>query len=247
MARILFLPMFLIIVALAIYLVLRIKSMFTLSKSKDVVLSRPSPYGGDISDLVDTMLRSLNGIAPVKYQSEIHVNYKKITAFSRTSPGAGYCSITEGSSELEFTRENGSILVSTGRSDQKQISRENPWVDFWCGISPLEECLNLFKEDGIKIAAGNVGSFIQRNYSEIVALSPVMSARPNQAFDLCAPFLGKAYGKNLSEPGITIRNFMMRLLVNNLTSLPDYIEIKFNVFRNDEFACDFMQYSRLLY
>lgn len=247
MARVLFLPMFLIIVALAIYLALRIKSMFTLSKSKDIVLSRLSPYGGDVSDLVNTMLRSLIGIAPVKYQSEIHINYKKITTFSKTGPGAGYCRITEGTSELEFTRENDSILVNSGKSDQEQISRENPWVDFWCGISPLEECLSLFREERIKIAAGNVGAFMQRNYLEIVALSPVMPARPNQAFELCAPSLGKAYGKNLTEPGIIIRNFMMRLLVNDLTSLPDYIEIKFNVFRNDQFVCDFMQNSRLLY
>lgn len=247
MARILFLPVFLIILALAILLVIRVKNMFTLSKSKDITLFRPSSYGGDARELIATMLNSLKSLDVVQYQSEIHVNYKKITAYSRTGPGSGLCRITGKSAVVEIARENGSLLVKTGRADQKQISRDNRWVDFWCGVGTLEENMDLVNLDGMKVAAGDTGAYMQRNYTEILILSHALTPRANQAFEMCAPFLGKIYGKNLSEPGVSIRNFMMRLLVNSLTSLPDYVEIKFNVFRGDDFLCDYLQNSRLLY
>jgi hypothetical protein len=247
MARVLFLPVFLIILALAIFLVIRIKNMFTLSKSKDITLFRPSSYGGDTRELVAMMLNAMNSLDAIQYQSEIHVNYKRITAYSRTAPGSGLCRINGRSAVVEITRENGGLLVKSGRADQKQISRDNRWVDFWCGVGTLEESMDLFNRDGMKVAAGDTGAYMQRNYTEILILSHALPPRANQAFEACAPFLGKIYGKNLSDPGISIRNFMVRLLVNSLTSLPDYVEIKYNVFRGDDFLCDYLQNSRLLY
>ncbi|MCL6611556.1 MAG: hypothetical protein K6T66_08460 [Peptococcaceae bacterium] len=247
MARILFLPLFLIILALAVYLLFRLKTMFSLSKSKDITLSRPSPYGGDVRELTGAMLAALNNMPSVQYQSEIHVNYRKITAFSKTGSGSGYSKITGRSATVEITRENGSLLVKTGKSVQKQINRNNRWVDFWCGVSTLEESMDLFSREGMKAAAGDMGAFMQRNYVEILIVSHALSPGAGQAFGMCAPFLGKVYGKNLSEPGVGIRNFMMRLLVNSLTSLPDYVEIKYNIFRGNEFICDYLQNSRLLY
>ncbi len=247
MARILFLPVILIVLALAVFLVIRVKTMFTLSKSKDIVLSRPSPYGGDVRDLIEIMLRSLNSLDSVQYQSEIHVNFKKFTAHSKTGSDSGYCKITGKSAAIEITRENGLLLVKPGKSVQRQIPRENRWVDFWFGVSPLGESMELFSREGMKVVAGDVGGYMQRNYIEIMVLSHAVSSRSNQAFETCAPLLGKVYGKNLAEPGVSIRNFMLRILVNSLTSLPDYLEIKFNVFRDNDFVCDYLQNSRLLY
>lgn len=247
MARILFLPVFLIILAAAVFLALRVRSMFALSKSKDIVLSRPSPHGGDVHDLINMMLKSVSSMASIEYRSEIHVNYRRITLFSRTSPDSGCSKVTGKAAAVEFTRENGSILVKSGGSDKHSIPRENRWVDFWCGTSRLEENFRLFSEDGLKISAGNTGAYLQRNYTEIIILSHAMPARSNQAFGLYAPHVAKVNGKNLSEPGVNIRNFMIRILVNNLTYLPDYIETKFNVFRDSEFICDYLQNSRLLY
>jgi len=40
---------------------------------------------------------------------------------------------------------------------------------------------------------------------------------------------------------------MIRLLVNNLTYLPDHLEIKYNLFQESEFLGDYLQNSRLLY
>lgn len=247
MARVLFLPLLLIILALAVFLMYRLKTMFSLSKSKDITLSRTYPYEGDVRELTGAMLAALNNMPSVHYQSEIHVNYRKITAFSKTGPGSGYSKITGGSATVEVTRENGSLLVKTGRSGHKQINRNNRWVDFWCGVSTLEESMDLFLREGIKLMAGDMGTYMERNYVEILIVSHALSPGAGQAFGMCAPFLGKVYGKNLSGPGVEIRNFMMRLLVNSLTSLPDHVEIKYNIFRGNEFVCDYLQNSRLIY
>lgn len=247
MARILFFPLFLIILSLAVFLVLRIRSMFTLSKSRDIVLSGSSPYRGDILDLADAMVKSLEDLDRIEYKSEIHVNYKKVEAFSRTCPGPGYSKITGGQAIVEFSRGNGSITARANRDDQKQISRENPWVDFWCGTSSMEESLGLFRGSGLKVMAGSTGAYLQRNYTEIIILSPSLPAPANEAFEVCTPFLSRVYGKNLSDPGARIRNFMIRIMVNSLTSLPDFVEVKYNVFREDQFVYDFLQNSRLMY
>lgn len=247
MARILFLPVFLIILAAMIYLAFRIRSMFALSKSKDIILSRPSPFGGDVHELIGMMTRSISNLSSIEFQSEIHVNYRKITSFSRIGPDTGYCKITGKAAVVEFSRENGSIRVQSGGSGKESVSRENPWVDFWCGISQLEQNFGLFSQDSMKVAAGNTGAYMQRNYTEIIILSHSMPSRANHAFGLYVPHMAKVFGKNLSMPGVNIRNFMMRILVNNLTFLPDYIETKFNVFRDSEFVCDYLQNSRLLY
>lgn len=246
MARILFLPIFLIILAAVVLLALRVKSMFALSNSKDIILSRPSPFGGDITDLTGATLKSLNSLDQVEYHHDIRVNYRKITAFSKAGPDSGHFKVT-GKAAVEFTRENGDILIKAGGPASSSLPRENRWVDFWCCLAPLEESLRLFYEDGMKVSAGNTGSYMQRNYTEIIILSHAMSSLSNQAFGLYAPHMAKVFGKNLSMPGVNIRNFMMRVLVNNLTFLPDYIETKFNVFSDSEFVCDYLQNSRLLY
>ncbi len=247
MARMLFLPVLIIILVIIVFLALRVKSMFALSKSKDIVLFRPAPYGGDVGELAGTMLKSVNSLTTVEYQTEIRVNYRRIINFSRTAPGSGYSKFTWKGGVVEFLRENDVIGIKTGKAGDKSIPLENRWVDFWCGTSPLEENMKLFWEDGLKITAGNVGSYTQRNYTEIIVLTHAMSPRSNQAFKVFAPHMARMYGKNLAEPGVNIRNFMMKILVNNLTCLPDYIETKFNVFKDSEFICDYLQNSRLLY
>jgi hypothetical protein len=40
---------------------------------------------------------------------------------------------------------------------------------------------------------------------------------------------------------------MVRIIVNNLTYMPDFLEIKFHIFRDGDFISDYMQNSRLLY
>ncbi|MFZ5634332.1 MAG: hypothetical protein ACOY40_15945 [Bacillota bacterium] len=247
MARMLFLPLFLIVLAAVIFLVLRLKSMFALGKSRDITLSRPSPYGEDVHNLIGPMLSALDNLPSVEYQSEIHVDFRKVLSYSKTGLQSAYNRITAGTAVLEITRENQNITVKTGKSSPKSISRENRWVDFWCGTGTLAESLGLFREDGMKVMAGNVGSYMQRNYAEVIILAQAMSPRSNQAFAQCAGVMGRVYGKNLSEPDVKIRNFMMRILVNNITSMPDYIEIKFNIFRGSDFVCDYLQNSRLLY
>lgn len=247
MARVLFLPLFLIILAAVIFLVLRIRHLFSLGKSKDIVLSRPSPCGKDVHDLIGPMLSALNNLHSVEYQSEIHVDFRQVLSYSKTGPQYGYNKITAGKAVLEITRENQSATVKTGKSSPKSISRENRWVDFWSGTSTLEESLEIFAEDGMKIMAGNVGSYMQRYYTEVFIVSQSMSPRSNEAFVQCAGAMDRVYGKNLAEPGVKIRNFMMRILINNITSLPDYVETKFNIFRDSEFVSDYLQNARLLY
>lgn len=247
MARMLFLPVLLIILALAALLVMRVKSMFSLSKSRDITLSMPSPFGGSVPELVENVLQSLKSLPSIQYQSEIIVNFQKIFAYSRTGPADGYCKATGKHGIIEVFRKDDGILFKTVKSGEKSIPGENPWMDFWCGISPLEESLGLFKESGMKIMAGNVGTFMERKYTEILVISHAMPHQSNTAFDQCFSTMDKVFGKNLSGPGITIRNFMVRLLVNNLTFMPDHIETKFNIFRGEDFVCDYLQNSRLLY
>jgi len=247
MARMLFLPVLLIILALAALLVMRVKSMFSLSRSKDITLSMPSPFGGSVQELVVSVLQSLKSLPSIQYQSEIIVNFQKIFTYSRTGPAEAYCKATGKHGIIELSRKDDGILVKTVKSGEKTIPGESPWTDFWCGISPLEESLGLFKESGMKIMAGNVGTFMERKYTEILVISHAMPHQSNTAFDQCFSTMDRVFGKNLSGPDITIRNFMVRILVNNLTFMPDHIETKFNIFRGEDFICDYLQNSRLQY
>ncbi|MFZ5649054.1 MAG: hypothetical protein ACOY30_15700 [Bacillota bacterium] len=247
MARILFLPVLLVILALAAILILKIKSMFSLSKSKDIVLFRPVPYGADVRELLDSMLASLGNLSSVQFRSEILVNFRKIISLSRTGSGNGYCKITGKSTEIEITRESDAIIIKTAKTSQKSISRENRWIDYWSGTITLEESLDLFDESGMKFMAGNVGTYLERKYTEILVISHSMPQDASSAFETCYSPMEKVFGKNLSDPGTAIRNFMVRILVNNLTYMPDYIETKFHVFRGEEFISDYLQNTRLLY
>jgi len=247
MARVLFLPVFLIILALAVFLALRIRSMFVLSKSRDIVLSRPAPSGADLDDLAGLMVNSLNQLPAVQFQSEIHINYRKIIALSQTGPTGSHCKYSGKSVNLEIAPENGTAVARSDGAVLARVPRDNPWVDFWTGLMPLEAGLDLFSREGMKIITGNVGVYQQRNYTEILIISPALPARANQGLAFCAPALDGVYGRKLDEPGINIRNFMIRLLVNNLTYLPDHLEIKYNLFQESEFLGDYLQNSRLLY
>ena len=248
MARILFFPAMLIILALAVSLILYLIKMFRLSKSKDVTLSNPHSYEGDIRTLTDSVNESLNNLGSVQYQSIIYINYRKITSFYKNDgKGNGYCKIIGKSAFTEITRENQTLLFKTKKTDGGKIPRDNPWLDFWCNVSTLEESIHLFSQDNVKVITRDMGSYQQRKYFEIIAVSPIFSSQANKAFESCTPFLSLVYGKNLLDPGINIRNFMMRVLVNNLTYLPDFIEVKFNIFRGDDFICDYLQNSRLRY
>lgn len=248
MARILFLPLLLVILMIVVFLVLHLRSMIKFSKSKDIVLQRPDPYPSDTMSLVNDMLKSLKTLSTVEYQSIIHVNYRRVTSFSRIgNTETGYSKIRSKSDLFEINRDDGNILIKMGKSESISIPRDNQWLDFWCGISPLEENIRLFQEEGMKLMAGNTGTYMQRKYTEILVLSHSISSRPNQAFESCSVFNDKIYGKKLSGRNLNIKNMMVRILVNNLTYLPDYVETKFNVFSGDEFICDYLQNSRLLY
>jgi len=74
-----------------------------------------------------------------------------------------------------------------------------------------------------------------------------MPNQSNKAFNHCFSSMDKVFGKNLYGPDIVLRNFMVRILVNNLTFMPDYIETKFHIFRGEDFVSDYLQNSRLLY
>lgn len=248
MARILFLPVILIILMIVIFLVLYLRSMIKFSKSKDIVLQRPDPYPLDTMNLINDMLKSVKTLSTVEYQSIIHVNYRRVTSFSRIGNAeAGYCKIKSKSNLIEINRENGNILIKMDKSENISIARDNQWLDLWCGISTLEENIRLFQEEGMKLMAGNTGTYMQRKYTEILVLSHLISSRPNQAFESCSVFNEKIYGKKLTGQNLNIKNMMVRILVNNLTFLPDYVETKFNVYSGDEFICDYLQNSRLLY
>ena len=247
MARILFFPVFLALLGLVIFLILRIMSMFGLSKSKDIVLHRPAPFPGDPGELAGEMLESLKSLSQVEYRSEILTDFRKITTYSKIGE-AGYCKATAKSRVIEITREKSEVVIKSGNKDITSLPcAENPWIDFWCGTRSLEESLRLFYEGNFKVQAGNVGVYMDRKYSELLVLSHALPDQANQAFDACFSHMSPVYGKNLAQPGMIIRNFMFKILVNNLTAMPDYIEIKFNVFRDTEFVCDYLQNSRLLY
>ncbi|MFZ5651921.1 MAG: hypothetical protein ACOY4I_13880 [Bacillota bacterium] len=247
MARILFLPVLLVILALVAILVFKIRSMFSLSKSKDIVLFRPAPFGAEVRELLDNMLTSLGNLSNIQFRSEILVNFRKIISLTRTGSGNGHCKITWKSTEFEISREAEAIIVKTAKTSQISIPRENRWIDFWSGTGTLEESIKLFGESGMKIMGGNVGIYQERKYTEILVISHSMPREASKAFETCYSPMEKVFGKNLSEPGIVIRNFMVRILVNDLTCMPDYIETKFHVFREDEFISDYMQNARLLY
>ncbi|MFZ5645408.1 MAG: hypothetical protein ACOY46_17705 [Bacillota bacterium] len=247
MARILFLPVFLIIVALVIFLALRVKRMFGLSKSRDITLLRPVQFEGDIAEIIRETLESLKGMPSVKYQSDILVNFRKINSYCRTGPDSGYHKINEKSKIIEITREKGEVAFKAGKTESRIDSADNPWVYYWCGVNTLEESLRLYYDSGMKVQAGNTGIYLERKYTEIIVLSHALPQPANEAFNKCFSEMTSIYGKNLAEPGISIRNLMVRILVNNLTSMPDYIETKFHIFKDNEFISDYQQNSSFLY
>lgn len=248
MARILFLPAFLIILAAMIFLALRVKSMFSMSRSKDIVLSRAVPFDGDLPELMGQMLKSVKALPRIEYQSDIIVNFHKITAYSRTEYNSGYSRIKDRSRVVEISRDNEKITVKSGKLARVLDAGENRWFYYWCGVSPLEEFLKLFYESGMKIQAGDTGLHTNRRYIELLALSHALPDQANESFAKCFPAMSAVYGKDLARADARVRNLMVRILVNSLTSMPDYIETKFNIFNGEnEFICDFMQNSRLLY
>lgn len=248
MARILFLPAFLIILAAMIFLALRVKSMFSMSKSRDIVLSRAVPFEGDLPELMGQILDSVKALPRIEYQSDIIINFHKITAYSRTEYNSGYSKIKDKSRVVEISRDNGKITVKSGKIDRVLDAGENRWFYYWCGVSPLEESLKLFYESGMKIQAGDTGLHTDRKYIELLALSHALPDQANESFAKYFPAMSAVYGKDLAGPEARVRNLMVRILVNSLTSMPDYIETKFNIFNGEnEFICDYMQNSRLLY
>lgn len=247
MAKILFLPVLLVILALAAILVYKIISMFSLSKSKDIVLLRPVPFGADVRELMDSMLTSLGNLSTIRFRSEILVNFRRIISFTKAGSENGQCKITWKSTEFEISRDAEAIIVKSAKTSMLSIPRENRWIDFWSGTGTLEESIKLFGESGMKFMSGNVGIYQERKYTEILVISNSMPGEAGKSFETFYSPMEKVFGKKLSEPGIIIRNFMVRILVNNLTFMPDYIETKFQVFREDEFISDYMKNARLLY
>jgi hypothetical protein len=248
MARILFLPVFLIILALVVFLVLRVKAMFSLSKGSDIVLSRSMPFEGDLQELLGEMLASVKALPRVEYQSDIVINFHKVSSYSRMEAATGYCKISDRSKAVEVTRENGKITVKSGKWSSTLEAGENPWLNYWCGVNTLEEALKLFYESEMKVQAGDTGLYTQRKYIELLVLSHALPDRANEAFDKCFPSLSPVYGKDTARPQARVRNLMVRILINSLTSMPDYIETKFNIFDGEnQFVCDYVQNARLLY
>lgn len=247
MARILFFPLLLIILAVVVFLVLRIRSMIALGKSKDVTLSRPTPYGDDVHGLIGSMFNALKDLPAIQFQSEIHVNFRKVMSYARIQPESVYNKISAKGAVLEITRESDLITVKSGKSSPRSIDHSSRWLGFWCGVSKPEESLRIFTEDGLKVTAGDTGKYMDRLYTEIIVLSHALKPGANEAFRQFAGLSGRIYGKDLSDPEINIRNFMVRILVSNITSLPDYIETKYNIFRDDQFVCDYLGNTRLLY
>ncbi|HBV95914.1 MAG: hypothetical protein JL50_04660 [Peptococcaceae bacterium BICA1-7] len=248
MARVLFLPALLIVLAIMIFLALRVRSMFIMSRSRDIVLSRAVPYEGDLPGLMGQMLDSVKALPRIEYQSDMIVNFRKLTSYSRTESNSGYSRIKDRSKVVEINRDNAKIAIKGGKADIALDAGENQWFYYWCGVSPLDEFLKLFYESGIKIKAGDTGLHTERKYIELLMLSHALPDSANESFEKCFPAMSAVYGKDLSRPDARVRNLMVRILVNSLTSMPDYIETKFNVFNGEnEFVCDYMQNSRLLY
>lgn len=248
MARILFLPVFLIILALVVFLALRLKAMFGLSKSRDIVLSRAVPYEGDLQALLRDMLESLKALPRTEYQSDIVINFRRLSAYSRTESATGYGRVSDRSRTVEVNREGSKLTIKSGRSSSILEGGDNPWHYYWCGVSTLEEALRLFYESGMQVQAGDTGLYTQRKYIELLVLYHALPEKANESFDQCFPALSQVYGKDAARPGAKVRNLMVRILINGLTSMPDYIETKFNIFDSEnQFICDYMQNARLLY
>lgn len=247
MARILFFPVLIIILAIAAFLIYRVKSLFELSRSEDVVLSRPSPVNTDITQLIKGMLDALKALPSVEYQSDILVDYHRISSHSKNGSETASCKFSSKSGTIEAVRDKESILLTHNGATRHSISRENPWMDFWCGVASLEESLELFYHSGMRIMAGNAGTYMGRRYTEILIISHSMPELSGTAFEQCFEAMKKVFGGNLAGPDTRIRNFMSKILVNGLTNMPDFVETKFNLFRGDKFICDYMQNSRILY
>lgn len=246
MARLLFFPVLLMILLLVVFLALRLKTMISLSKSRDIKLQQPLPAMSGKEELIDGMIGAVGSLASIGYQTEIHVNLRRISAYSRNTAGSGYSKFTGRSNVVEITRDGDGLKVKNGKNGD-YTSPGSRWVDFWCGTSMPEGDMRLFMEEGMKIQVGSTGTYMQRKYTELLIVSPALPDNANRAFEQAAGILSRLYGKNLNEPGIRVRNFMLRVLINNLTSLPDYIEVKANIFKGDEFISDYLQNSSLLY
>ncbi len=247
MARLLILPLTLIILFLAAFLIIRLINMIKLSKSKDIKLSKQLPYRGDVNELTGELLNALGSLTTLQFQSEIKINYKKISMIKTQKPEPIRSMIRSKSLEIKLTRFQDKA-VAKYNNKTKEIPRENPWIDFWLGLSTFEELLDIFSKPGLKLIAGNSGFYQQRNYIELKAVSHLLPTDANRAYETCSPILGKAFGKNIIKPGITVRNFMLNILINGLTNLPDFIEIKYNLFDKDNnFICEYLENTMLTY
>ncbi len=248
MARLLLLPMALIILSLVFFLVIRLMTMLKLSQSKDIELTRSQSYGGDITELITNMLKSLNNLPSVQFESIVKINYKKIIFIKKFKPGPIQSLLKTGTLEIQPILNQNNISISFNKNKKVvDIPVENRWTLFWLGLSGVPDNLELFERTGLKVVTGKNGIYQQRNYIEIMVSSHLLPAVANRAFEICAPILSKAFGKNIVKPQITVRNFIMRILVNSLTGLPDYIEIKYNLFDGEKFVCDYLENSTLTY
>ncbi|NTW06105.1 MAG: hypothetical protein HGA27_08325, partial [Peptococcaceae bacterium] len=80
MARLLLMPLALLILSLVIFLVIRLITMLSLSNSKNIELFDRKESSGTLDQLTAELLNSLSDLKSIQFESVAKINYKKITA-----------------------------------------------------------------------------------------------------------------------------------------------------------------------
>jgi hypothetical protein len=247
MARLLLMPLALLILSLVIFLIIRLITMLSLSNSKNIELFDRKESSGTLDQLKAELLNSLSDLRNIQFESIAKINYKKITALKILKPEPVQCQFAFKSHKISIKGDAGKLLIDYDNKSKEEISRDNSWLDFWLGLANIEETLKMLTDSGLTVAIGSSGLYQQRNYTEIIVTSHLLPDIANQAYKKCAPILSKAYGKNILAPDITVRNFFMRILVNGLTNLPDFLEVRYALFHQDKFICDYFENMTLRY